>query len=107
MASVGKCLSLVAGGTFLLGAGATGLVQRSMRKKVVAQMQSVADENGNVPIGGRNANGDMWDGKVNVNDVKKDMKKKSLLSSLVTGLVAAIGTTAVAGLTLLLKAKVK
>lgn len=107
MASVGKCLGIIAGGTFLAGAGVSGLIQRGVRKKVVAQMQSVADENGNVPIGGRNPNGDMWDGKVNVNDLKKDMKKKSFLSSLITGLVTAIGTTAIAGLTLLLKAKIK
>ena len=64
-------------------------------------------EDGKIRIGGRTPDGKMWDGVVGVDEVKKDMRKAKTVSSLLTGLFAAIGATAVAGLTLLLKAKIK
>ena len=38
MASVGKCLGIVAGGTFLAGAGLNCISQSRMNKKVLANL---------------------------------------------------------------------
>jgi hypothetical protein len=49
----------------------------------------------------------MWDGKISVENYQKQLNKGAKIMSLVTGLAAAIGTTIISGLTLLLRGKVK
>ena len=51
--------------------------------------------------------GKMWDGQMTVDEFKKNLDKKTKVSSLITGLMSAVGIAVVSGLTLLLRGKIK
>lgn len=51
--------------------------------------------------------GTLWDGKITVDEFKNNLSKKRTISSAIMGLTTAVGTTLLAGLTLLLRGKVK
>lgn len=49
----------------------------------------------------------MWDGKVSVDEFKKQLDKKAKVSSLISGIFTAAGTAIITGITLMLRGKVK
>ena len=104
MAGVGKCMALVSGIGLAAGMGASYIIQRKTNNIVIQQASAVAKD-GVIPIGGKTADGKLWDGAMTIEQFKKDLNKKSLISSAVMGLVTAVGTAFVAGMTLLFKAK--
>lgn len=106
MASIAKCVSIMAGAGLVGGAGLSYYAQSRINKVAVAQANAIAKD-GTIPIGGRTKDGGFWDGQMTVADYEKNLKKKSAISSLIMGLVSAAGIALVSGLTLLLKGKLK
>lgn len=106
MVSVAKCVSIMAGAGLVGGAGLSYYAQSRINKTAVAQANAIA-KNGTIPIGGRTKEGGFWDGQITVEDYEKNLKKKSAITSLIMGLVSAAGVALVAGLTLLLRGKIK
>ena len=104
MAGIGKCMGLMTGIGLLGGAG-TAYIMQSRADKVVFNEVSKHAKNGKIPIGGQTPDGKMWDGAISVEEFKKNLNKKTMITSAITGAVAAIGTTIVSGLTLLIKSK--
>ena len=104
MAGVGKCMCIMAGLGLASGMGASYIVQKKANNMVLQQASAVAKD-GVIPIGGKTPDGKLWDGSMTIEQLKKDLNKKSLVSSSIMGLLAAIGTAAIAGITLLFKAK--
>ena len=104
MAGIGKCMGLVSTASLLFGAGTT-YYTHSKANKIILTQASAHAKDGVIPIGGQAADGSLWDGGMKIEDFKKDLNKKALISSGITGLVTAIGTAAISGLTLLIKAK--
>ena len=104
MAGVGKCMCLMAGFGLASGMGASYIIQRKTNKMVLQQASAVAKD-GVIPIGGKTPDGKLWDGSMTVEQLKKDLNKKSLVSSGIMGLLSAVGTSIIAGLTLILKTK--
>lgn len=107
MSSV-KCVGLVAG----LGALATGSLSyyrgSKMREKVISDAQRVSyAHGGKIPTGGMTKDGKMWDGYITLDQVKKDTKKRLILSTAVTTVVSGLLTAGISALTLLAKAKLK
>jgi hypothetical protein len=106
MASVGKCLAVMASAGFATASGITYYMNSKANKTIMNQVKAVAKD-GTIPIGGKTKDGKMWDGKISVENYQKQLNKGAKIMSLVTGLAAAIGTTIISGLTLLLRGKVK
>ncbi len=106
MASVAKCMSIMAG-VGLIGGAASSYYMQSKINKIAVKEASAHAVNGMIPIGGRTKDGKMWDGKISVDDFKKNLNQKTQISALITGVAAAVGTSIVSGLTLLLRGKVK
>lgn len=106
MVSVAKCVGIMTGVGLVGGAGASYYMQSKVNKLAMKEVSSHA-KNGMVPIGGMTKDGKLWDGQMSVDDFKKQLDKKSQISSLITGVIAAIGTGIISGLTLLLRGKVK
>ena len=104
MAGIGKCMAIMTTAGLVIGGGSSYLLQRKANNVIATQAAATA-KNGVIRIGGRTKDGKMWDGAISVEDFKKDLNKKSLITSGIVGLVAAIGTAALSGLTLLVKAK--
>jgi hypothetical protein len=104
MAGVGKCMCLMTGFGLVSGMGASYIIQRKTNSMVLQQASAVAKD-GVIPIGGKTPDGKLWDGAMTVEQLKKDLNKKSLVSSAVMGLLSAVGTAAIAGITLFFKAK--
>lgn len=105
MSSV-KCIGAMAA----LGAAATGglTLYKGMksRKAAIALAEQRADKDGRIKTGGMTKDGALWDGFTTVNDVKKDTKKAVSIAAGISTVMGAITTAAIAGLTLLAKAKV-
>lgn len=106
MASVAKCLGIMAAGSFVGASGASYYFQSKLNKKAVQDAQAIA-KNGKIPIGGRTPDGKMWDGAISVEDFQKNLNKQTKIAALIKGVGAAIFTTLISGLALLLKAKIK
>ena len=106
MASIAKCVSIMAGAGLVSGAGLSYFAQRKANKAAVAQANAIAKD-GMIPIGGRTKEGGFWDGQMTVADYEKNLKKKSAITSLIMGLVSAAGIALISGLTLLLRGKIK
>ena len=106
MASVVKCIGIMAG-TGLLGGTASSYLIQSKVNKVAMQEISAYAKDGKIPVGGRTKDGKMWDGQMTVDEFNKNLDKKTKVSSLITGLISAAGIAVVSGLTLLLRGKIK
>ena len=106
MASVGKCLGIMAGAGLIGGAASSYYIQSKVNKIAASEAEKHA-KNGMLPIGGMTKDGKLWDGQISVDEFKKQLKQKSQISALLTGAAAAVATTIVSGLTLLLRGKVK
>lgn len=104
MAGVGKCMAVMTG-VGLLGGAASSYYMQSKANKVAVAMAEQQAKGGKIKIGGRTPDGKMWDGEITIDDFKKDLKKKSMISAAVSGAMTAVGTALIAGLTLLCKAK--
>ncbi len=106
MASVVKCMGIMAGAGLLGGAASSYFVQSKVNNLAMSQIDAHAKD-GKIPIGGRTKDGKMWDGQMTVDEFKKNLDKKTKVSSLVTGLMSAAGVAVISGLTLLLRGKIK
>ena len=106
MAGVGKCMGIMTAAGFAFGAGATYYAKTKQGKAIMQQLETTV-KNGKIPIGGMTKDGKMWDGEVTVDEAKKNLNKASKIMSLVTGAAAAIGTAFIAGVTLMLRGKVR
>lgn len=106
MVSVGKCIGVMAGIGAIGGAGASYFMQNKVDKIAINQVKSIAKD-GTIPIGGMKKDGTMWDGKITVDEFKKNLSKKRTISSVLVGLTTAVGTAIISGLTLLIRGKVK
>ncbi len=106
MAGVAKCLGIMAAGSFAGAAGASYYMQSRMNKAVVESAQNHAKD-GKIPVGGMTKDGKLWDGEMTVDEFKKDLNKRTAITSLIKGAGIALFTTLVGGITLLLKAKIK
>jgi len=106
MAGIAKCMGIITGAGFLTGAGASYCMQRKANNVILEGAKSRAQD-GKIKIGGQKPDGTLWDGEMTIDDLKKDLNKKSLISSAIIGAVTTVGTAIVAGLTLLLRGKVK
>ncbi len=106
MAGVGKCMGIMTGAGLLCGAAGSYYLQ-SKANNVAVKMASANAKNGEIRIGGRKPDGTLWDGKITVDELKKDLNKKSMISAGIMGTVSAVMTAAIAALTLLLRGKVK
>lgn len=106
MASVAKCMGIMAGAGLLGGAASTYYLQSKVNKAIMKEASAHAVD-GMIPIGGMKKDGTLWDGKISVDDYKKQLNQKTQISALITGIAAAVGTSIVSGLTLLLRGKVK
>lgn len=106
MAGVAKCLGIIASGSFVGAAGASYFIQSKMNKAVVKEAQNHAKD-GKIPVGGMTKDGKLWDGAMTVDEFKKELNKRTTITSLIKGAGIALFTTLVSGITLLLKAKIK
>lgn len=107
MSSV-KCIGAVAALGAAVTGGATLYQGMKTKKQTVAAAQVIADSNGGkIPIGGRTKDGKMWDGFTSVKDIKKNMNKAVALATGFSAALGAIASGAIAGITLLAKAKIK
>lgn len=106
MVSVAKCMGIMAGAGLLGGAASSYLVQSKVNKVAMREISAHAKD-GKIPIGGMTKDGKMWDGQMTVDEFKKNLDKKTKVSSLITGLMSAVGIAVVSGLTLLLRGKIK
>lgn len=106
MASVVKCMGIMAGAGLLGGAASSYLVQSKVNKVAMQQIGAYAKD-GKIPIGGRTKDGKMWDGQMTVDEFQKNLDRKAKISSVITGLMSAAGIAVISGLTLLLRGKVK
>lgn len=106
MASVGKCLGIMAGIGAVGGAGSSYFFQSKFDKMALAQAKSFAID-GMLPMGGRTKDGKMWDGKIPVDEFRKNLVKKRTILSVASGLAAAVGTTLISGIALALRGKIK
>nr|QGT49784.1 hypothetical protein Melaina855_1710 [uncultured Candidatus Melainabacteria bacterium] len=106
MASVVKCMSIMTGAGLLGGALSSYYLQSKVNKAIVNQAQTHSKD-GTIPIGGMTKDGKLWDGKVSVDEFKKQLDTKAKKASLASGLFTAAGTALVTGLTLLLRGKIK
>lgn len=106
MVSVGKSIGIMAGIGAIGGAGASYFMQNKVDKITVAHINSIAKD-GTIPIGGMKKDGTMWDGKITVDEFKKNLSKKRTISSVLVGLTTALGTAVISGLTLSIRGKVK
>ena len=104
MAGIGKSIAIMASAGLVVGGGSSYLLQRKANDVIIRQASAVA-QNGKIPIGGRTKDGKMWDGAISIDNFKKDLNKKSLITSSIVGVMSAIGTAALSGLTLLVKSK--
>ncbi len=106
MAGVGKCMGIMTGAGLLCGAAGSYYLQ-SKANNVAVKMASTKAKDGVISIGGRKPDGTLWDGKITVDELKKDLNKKSMISAGIMGTVSAVMTACIAALTLLLRGKVK
>lgn len=106
MAGVGKCMGIMTGAGLLCGAAGSYYLQ-SKANNVTVKMAAANAKDGVISIGGKKPDGTLWDGKITVDELKKDLNKKSMISSGIMGTVSAIMTAGIAALTLLLRGKVK
>jgi len=104
MAGISKSIAIMASAGLVLGGGSSYLLQRKANNVIASQAAATA-KNGTIRIGGRTKDGKMWDGAISIEDFKKELNKKSMITSGIVGVVSAIGTAAISGLTLLIKAK--
>ncbi|MDE6139287.1 MAG: hypothetical protein K2F57_07430, partial [Candidatus Gastranaerophilales bacterium] len=100
------CMGIMTGVGLAGGALSSYYMQSKVNKAIVNQAQTQAVD-GKIPIGGKTKDGKLWDGKVTVDEFKKQLDKKAQATSLVSGLFTAAGTALITGLTLLLRGKVK
>ena len=49
----------------------------------------------------------MWDGQISVEEFQKNLTKKRTISSVVVGVISAVGMALISGLTLALRGKIK
>lgn len=106
MASVGKCLGIMAGIGAVTGGASSYYMQSRIDNAMVNQAKAIAKD-GSIPIGGMTKDGKMWDGKISVDEYKKTLSQKKTVVSGLTALGSAIGTAIIAGITLALRGKVK
>ena len=106
MVSVAKCIGIMAGLGAAGGAGTSYLIQSKADKIAINHVNSQAKD-GKIKIGGMKPDGTLWDGQISVDEFKKNLSKKRAVSSAIMGLFTAVGTSIVAGITLLLRGKVK
>ena len=104
MAGIVKCMSIMSGIGLIGGAGCAYAMQKRGDKVLMNEVSKHAKD-GKIPIGGQSPDGKMWDGAMSVEDFKKNLNKKTMIASTITGVIAAIGTAIVSGLTLLVKTK--
>lgn len=104
MAGIVKCMSIMSGIGLLGGAGCAYAMQKRGDNVLINEVSKHAKD-GKIPIGGQTPDGKMWDGAMSVEDFKKNLNKKTMIASGITGAIAAIGTAIVSGLTLLVKTK--
>lgn len=105
MAGIGKCMGIMGGGSFLVGAATTYILNRKANDAIIER--SPKKPNGKIPIGGMTPDGKLWDGEISPEDYKKQLDKRAKINALVSGGITAIGTAIVSALTLLLRGKVK
>jgi hypothetical protein len=51
--------------------------------------------------------GKLWDGKISVDEYKKNLDKWHAKTAIISGIIASVGCAVLSGLTLLLRGKVK
>lgn len=106
MSSV-KCIGAMAALGAVAAGGMTLYNGMKTRKQVIAQAQTIANNNGGkIPTGGM-THKVFWDGYTTVDEVKKKTKKGVAVASGLSAVAGAISTGIIAGLTLLAKAKLK
>lgn len=106
MVSVAKCMGIMAGLGAVGGAGSSYWIQSKADKVALDHVSSQAKD-GKIKIGGMKPDGTLWDGQISVDEFKNNLSKKRTISSAIMGLATAVGTSLVAGITLLLRGKVK
>lgn len=106
MAGVGKCMGIMTGAGLLCGAAGSYYLQ-SKANNVALKRAAEKAKDGVIKIGGRKPDGSFWDGQMTVDELKKDLNKKSMFSAGVTGTISALMTAGIAAITLMLRGKVK
>jgi hypothetical protein len=108
MVSVAKCMGIMSTLGLATGAGASYYAQNKVNKITMKQAEIIAQHNGgSIPTGGKTKDGKLWDGKMTLDEFKKNLNKKTAILSLMTGTISALGVAILSGLTLLLRGKVK
>jgi hypothetical protein len=64
-------------------------------------------KDGFIPTGGMTKDGKLWDGKISVDEYKKNLDKWHAKTAIISGIIASVGCAVLSGLTLLLRGKVK
>ena len=106
MAGIGKCMGIMSGIGLAGGAAASYLIQAPANKTAVKKAEAHA-KNGKIKIGGMTPDGKLWDGEMTIDEFKKNLNKKTAITTGLAGVLSAVGTSIIAGLTLLLRGKVK
>ena len=106
MVSVAKTMGIMSVAGAALGAGSSYLLQKR-RDNITIQQAKAFSKDGKIPIGGRTPDGKMWDGQISVEEFQKNLTKKRTISSVVVGVISAVGMALISGLTLALRGKIK
>lgn len=106
MVSVAKCMSIMTAGGFAVGAG-LNYYTKTKQSKVAAQQLDAIAKDGYIPVGGMTKDGKMWDGKITVDEAKGNLKKATKITSLISGVAAALTTALITGCALLLRGKIR
>lgn len=104
MAGIAKTMGIMTATGLVGGAGISYLMQSRADNALYKQMSSIS-QNGKLQIGGQSPDGKHWDGQITLEEFKKNLSKKTMITSTIAGVVAAIGTAIISGLTLLAKSK--
>lgn len=107
MAGIVKCMGIMSGLGFIGGAASSYLFQNKVNKAVLKTAATRATQDGYIAIGGMTRDGKLWDGRMKLDAYKDTLKKKNLVTSTINGLLTASAAALTAGLTLLLKSKIK
>lgn len=105
MAGIGKCMGIMSG-IGLVGGAATSYFMQNKTNKVAMEKAKAHAQNGKIKIGGMTPDGKLWDGEMTLDEFKKNLNKKTAITSAISGVISAVTTAIVAGLTLLLGSKI-
>lgn len=105
MAGIGKCMGIMSG-IGLVGGAATSYFMQAKSNKLAMERAKTHAQNGKIKIGGMTPDGKFWDGEMTLDEYKKNINKKTAITAGISGVISAITTTIVAGLTLLIGRKI-